>query len=301
MKLKAAALHHMEDGMPNADVLRAEIVAGLEKLVATPPQLDAVIVEAGPYYAQFGQPLGDDPRTVPFEAVSDGYLGALPEPLQLTPEQRASLAALGFAPPEITPEQADTREYGDASPNWHQRFDPEHTDLESAARLALLVLTCVYGARVEEVGVNFGAESSRLDEFTQFLVSDGAPDALEELASGTLYTTTGLLSDGRAYTAELWELGAASHLTIFIAADGQSEEDLIAQVERELVTFCGRRYIRCELMDRPEGPTWSFNVVVCDAEDQYLSRMPLPAGVATYSIVSSDGQRQWTFVPPAGM
>ena len=289
--------------MATADELTAEIVSGLEKLVATPAEVDAVCVSAGPFYAQFGRPSYEQPRTVPFEAVSDGYLGALPEPLQLTPEQRSSLAALGFAPPEVTAEQADSGEHGDASPNWHQRFDPEHISLESVASVAVRVLTAVYGVPVEDAVVNIvdaEPEPDQMDKFTQFLVSDGAAEVLEDFANDTLYTTDGLLSDGRHYTAEVWQLDPAFHLTIFIPPAGESTEDLIAQVERELVTFRGQRYVRCELTDRPAGPTWSFNAVACDAEHQYLSRMPLPAGVDTYSIVPSGADHPWTFVPPTG-
>ena len=118
----------------------------------------------------------------------------------------------------------------------------------------------------------------------------------------TVGTTTGQLNDGRQYRAEVWTTSPAYHLTILVAAaEWESKDGITAVIEAQLVTFCGHRYVRVELLDRPGGPIWSYNAVVCDLEHQYVTHMPLPFGVRTFGVLNSDGTQRWTLAGPRSL
>jgi hypothetical protein len=105
------------------------------------------------------------------------------------------------------------------------------------------------------------------------------------------------LPDSRPYHAELWQLEFSYHITIFIPRKaGESPEDLTRLVEGSLVRFCGSRYVRVEPIMLGGEALWSYNAVVCDDREQYVSAMPLIPGITTFSIIS--GERQVVFHPP---
>jgi hypothetical protein len=113
----------------------------------------------------------------------------------------------------------------------------------------------------------------------------------------TIFHAEGTLPDGRAYRAELWQLGPAYHMTIFISRpDGETAGELAATVEEALIQFCGTHYRRVEPIFRDGQPFWSYNVVVSDDEEQFVSRLPLMRGVASFSV--QYGERAVVFSPP---
>lgn len=102
---------------------------------------------------------------------------------------------------------------------------------------------------------------------------------------GTIFVTEGTLPDGLSYRAELWQLELSYHITIFIPRKaGQSPDDIIRVVEDSLVTFCGTRYVRVEPVVLGGEELWSYNAVVCDDREQYVSAMPLMPHTSTFNI-----------------
>ena len=111
----------------------------------------------------------------------------------------------------------------------------------------------------------------------------------------TIFQTEGSLPDGRAYRAELWQLDSYD-MTIFIPqGNAETAAEATMLVETTLIEFCGTRYQRTEPVHVNGELCWSYNVVVCDAEEQFVSRLPLIGGVAEFSIWF--GERQVSFKP----
>lgn len=101
----------------------------------------------------------------------------------------------------------------------------------------------------------------------------------------TIYETEGTLPDGRAFQGELWQLGPSYHMTIFIPRlEGETAGDAAHSIEGALIQFCGTQYRRVEPVFRDGEPWWSYNIVVCDAEAQFVSALPLPWGVDSFSV-----------------
>jgi len=105
----------------------------------------------------------------------------------------------------------------------------------------------------------------------------------------TIYETEGILPDGRHYQAELWQLGASYHMTIFIPrAEGETAAAAAREIESALIQFCGTQYRRVEPVFREGEPFWSYNVVVCDDEEQFVARLPLMHRVDSFSVWYGD-------------
>ena len=134
--------------------LQAEVVAGLRKLTAVPQLVDAVIVSAGDYYAQFGSPSGGHPNELPFEAVGDEFL---PEQHHLTNQQRTRLTELGFSAPNLDLDEPNRGGHADAhgmvSPNWHVSIDVDQARMEELAAIALQAMTSAYGVPASDIEV----------------------------------------------------------------------------------------------------------------------------------------------------
>ena len=114
-----------------------------------------------------------------------------------------------------------------------------------------------------------------------------------------IFHAEGTLPDGRAYRAELWQLGPAYHMTIFIPRlDAETAGELAAAVEEALIEFCGTQYRRVEPIFREGQPFWSYNVVACDDEEQFVSQLPLLRGVETFKIWY--GEHSVVFAQPPG-
>lgn len=87
----------------------------------------------------------------------------------------------------------------------------------------------------------------------------------------------GVLSDGRAFRAEMWAQDQISMLTIFFSTAGLEDLDPEAMkrfVEEEgLVSFRKTAASRCtavRVIDDAGSPVWSVNVVVGDQDETYL-------------------------------
>jgi hypothetical protein len=101
------------------------------------------------------------------------------------------------------------------------------------------------------------------------------------------------MPDGRTYRAEIWQLETSFHMTIFVPRlEGEGADQATKAIEEALIEFCGKRYQRTEPVVSNGLPCWSYNVVLCDAQHQYVSRLPL-AGLGSFSIWA--GERQVTF------
>jgi hypothetical protein len=99
----------------------------------------------------------------------------------------------------------------------------------------------------------------------------------------------GVLSDGRAFRAEMWAQDQISMLTIFFSAMGMeelSQDAMRAFVEEEgLITFAAHPPQRCasSIVDDDVGSEmWSVNVVVGDEDQTFLSSS---VPIFRYSIV----------------
>lgn len=113
----------------------------------------------------------------------------------------------------------------------------------------------------------------------------------------TIYETEGQLPDGRVYRAELWQLGDGYHMTIFVSrGEGETAEEIANEIEFNFIEFCGTRYRNVQPVIEGSEPYWSYNVVVCDDQEQFVSRLPLIRGTATFSVWY--GERQVELHPP---
>ncbi|MGE0598975.1 MAG: hypothetical protein AB7J35_04010 [Dehalococcoidia bacterium] len=93
------------------------------------------------------------------------------------------------------------------------------------------------------------------------------------------------MPDGRDYHAEFWQLGPSYHMTIFVPRqEGESAEDAAEVIEESLIEFSGTRYRRIEPFERGGIPVWSYNVVVCDDQEQFVARLPQPSELRTLTI-----------------
>lgn len=91
------------------------------------------------------------------------------------------------------------------------------------------------------------------------------------------------MPDGRTYRAELWQVDSSYHMTIFFSRpDDETTEQAARLVESALIQFCGKKYRRVETV--AGEPVWSYNVVVCDERDQFVTRLPLFSGLESFSI-----------------
>ncbi|MGE0601610.1 MAG: hypothetical protein AB7J35_19560 [Dehalococcoidia bacterium] len=89
----------------------------------------------------------------------------------------------------------------------------------------------------------------------------------------------------------MWQLETSFHITIFVPRlDGEMKEAATKFIEEALIEFCGARYQRTEPIEREGEPVWSYNAVICDEEEQYVSRLPVMRGVSTFSIWSQERQ-----------
>ncbi|MCC6269496.1 MAG: hypothetical protein IT300_18215 [Dehalococcoidia bacterium] len=105
----------------------------------------------------------------------------------------------------------------------------------------------------------------------------------------TIYETEGILPDRRRYQAELWQLGPSYHMTIFTPqTDGESADDVAQKIEAALIQFCGTQYRRVEPVFRASDPFWSYNVVVCDDHDQFVSHLPIISRTESFSVWYGD-------------
>lgn len=130
--------------------LQAEVVAALHKLTAVPPQVDAVIVEAGDFYVQFGLPSGGHPNWLPFEAVGDEFL---PDDRQLTPEQGLRLAELGFSAPNLGPDERNRGGHDEVSPNWHNLVAFDDARVDELASKAIQAMIAAYRIPASDIVV----------------------------------------------------------------------------------------------------------------------------------------------------
>ncbi|MBK7330524.1 MAG: hypothetical protein IPI85_16035 [Dehalococcoidia bacterium] len=65
-------------------------------------------------------------------------------------------------------------------------------------------------------------------------------------------------------------------MTIFIRrAEGETAADAAREIESALIQFCGTQYRRVEPVFREGEPFWSYNVVVCDDDEQFVPATPL--------------------------
>ena len=117
----------------------------------------------------------------------------------------------------------------------------------------------------------------------------------------TITRVEGLLPDGRTYSADLWqfpEVNRSYHLTIFVPVlQCETSAQITCIIECALIEFCGPRYCRVEQVVSNDGePHWSYNIVLCDENEQYVSRMPMPyPSVASFGVWCGD--REVTFLP----
>jgi hypothetical protein len=88
----------------------------------------------------------------------------------------------------------------------------------------------------------------------------------------------GVLSDGRAFRAEMWAQDQVSILTFFFSTSGLEncdDQQLLQLIERErLVDFADEAHCFCEgrkYNDRAGNELWSVNVVVGADRDTYVS------------------------------